>query len=79
MPKKLVYRCVFIHYFYFDEAENTVNYKGKQFLIKPAILIQSLMWDVAKTILFFSHNLELTFLSFSIQLNWNSFNSFVIL
>jgi hypothetical protein len=26
-------------------------------------------WDVAKTILFFSHNLELAFLSYNIQLN----------
>jgi hypothetical protein len=32
------------------------------------------MWDVARTILFFSHNLEFTFLSYGIQLKWNSFN-----
>jgi hypothetical protein len=36
-------------------------------------------WDVAKTILFFSHNLESAFLSYGIQFNWNSFNYYFVI
>jgi hypothetical protein len=65
----------FFHFFFFHFHEIRVqNQHLKRLCVNDKCKKHPHNWDVAKTILFFSHNLELTFLQYIIQVNWNFFN-----